>query len=103
MYQRGMYDESYFYWNEVLRINGNFGLAYIGIARALLRQGYYRDAMRFFQLQNHFVGYGRAFGFYRREWMEDYFWMFAIGLGVLMVVPPIIRKIRKVRKEIRES
>ena len=103
MYQRGLYEESYDLWNEVIRINGNFGLAYIGIARALLRQGYYREAMHFFRLQNDFRNYGRAFNFYRRIWMEQNFWMFALGIGILIVVPPVVKKVIKVRREIRES
>jgi hypothetical protein len=103
MYQRGLYEESYDIWQEVLRINGNFGMAYIGIARALLRQGYYRDAMGFFRQPNDFRNFGRAFGFYRRIWMERNFWIFALVIGVLMIVPPVVKKVRKVRKEIRES
>lgn len=103
MYHRGLYEESYAIWNEVLRMNGNFGLAYIGLARALLRQGYYREAMRYFRLQNDARNFGRAFGFYRRIWMEEYFWMFAVGVGVLMVIPPVVKKVIKVRREIKES
>ncbi|MDR0273032.1 MAG: hypothetical protein LBI27_06925 [Clostridiales bacterium] len=103
MYQRGLYEESYEVWNDVLRINGNFGLAYLGIARARLRQGQYREAMEYFKDQNDYRNYGRAFGFYRRIWMEQNFWMFALALGVLMIVPPVVRKVIKVRREIRES
>ncbi|MCL1885090.1 MAG: hypothetical protein FWF81_15205 [Defluviitaleaceae bacterium] len=103
MYLRGMYEESYDVWSEVLRINGNFSMAYIGMARALLRQGYYREAMDFFRLQNDYRNYGRAFGFYRRIWMEQNFWIFASTLGVLMVVPPVVKKIIKVKREIDES
>ena len=102
-YNRGLYDESAYYWQEVLRMNGNFGLAYIGIARALLRQGYYREAMRYFRLENDATGYGRAFGFYRRIWMEENFWMFAVAIGILMIVPPVVKKALKVRREILES
>lgn len=103
MYHRGLYEESYDIWQEVLRINGNFSLAYIGIARALLRQGYYREAMRYFRLQHDYRNYGRAFGFYRRVWMEENFWMFALALGVLMVVPPVVKRVIKIRREIKES
>jgi len=114
MYNRGMYEESYDYWTEVLRMNGNFGPAYIGLARSLLRQGgeqydsrlameYYSRAMRYFRLQNDRRNYGRAFGFYRRIWVEQYFWIIVVVLGTLFIVPPVVRKIRKVRKEIRES
>ncbi|MCL1988938.1 MAG: hypothetical protein FWG64_13360 [Firmicutes bacterium] len=103
MYQRGLYEESVFYWQEVLRMNGNFGLAYIGMARAYLRQGYYRNAMEMFRIQNDASGFGRAFSFYRRVWMEDYFWIFAAVIGVLMIVPPVVRQTLKIRKEIRNS
>jgi len=103
MYQRGLYEESYDTWNEVLRMNGNFGLAYIGLARALLRRGYYREAMHFFQLQNDARNYGRAFNFYRRQWMEENFWMFVLGFGILIFVPPVVKTVLKVRKEIMEA
>ncbi|MCL1877722.1 MAG: hypothetical protein FWF80_02585, partial [Defluviitaleaceae bacterium] len=103
MYQRGLYVESYTYWNEVLRMNGNFSLAYTGIARAHLRLGNYREAMHFFSLQFDFDGYGRAFNFYRRIWMEDNFWIIASVLGVLIIVPPVIKRVLKLRREIRES
>jgi len=103
MYQRGLYVESYDIWNEVLRMNGNFGMAYIGLARALLRQGYYRRAMHYFRLQNDPENFGRAFNFYRRQWMEDNFWMFALALGILMVIPPVVKHILKIRREIMEA
>jgi len=103
LYRRGLYEESVFYWQEVLRMNGNFGMAYVGMARAMLRQGYYRDAMRYFRLENDRIGYGRAFGFFRRQWMEDNFWIFALAVGVLVIVPPVVKKVLHVRREIYES
>ena len=87
----------------MLRLNGNFGLAYIGIARALLRQGYYREAMRYFRLQRDAQNYGRAFSFYRRQWVEANFWMFALGLGILVLVPPVVRYVRSIRRELQEA
>lgn len=101
-YHRGLYEESAAYWEEVLRLNGNFGLAYIGIARALLRQGYYREAMRYFRLQNDSANFGRAFGFYRREWVEDHFWIFAIAIGLLIVTPTAYKGVKSIRRELAE-
>ena len=103
MYQRGLYEESVVYWQEVLRMNGNFGLAYIGIARSYLRQGYYREAMEMFRIQNDASNFGRAFSFYRMVWMEENFWMFALVIGVLMIVPPVVRRGLRLRREILES
>jgi len=103
LYQRGQYDASAEAWQEVLRVNGNFGRAYVGIARALLRQGYYRDAMRYFRINDDFRGYGRAFGFYRRQWMEDNFWIFVLVIGTLIIVPPVVKFARRIRREVIES
>lgn len=103
LYHRGLYEESAIAWQEVLRLNGNFSLAYIGIARALLRQGYYREAMRYFRLQNDQLNYGRAFGFYRRLWVEENFWIFAVAIGSLILVPPIVKKVKAIRRELAES
>ena len=100
LYQRGLYDQSVAHWQEVLRMNGNFGPAYIGIARNYLRQGNYTEAMRLFRLQNDARGYGRAFGFYRRIWVEDNFWIFITIIGILIVVPPVVRKVIRLKREI---
>jgi hypothetical protein len=102
-YHRGLYDESAEAWQEVLRMNGNFGMAYIGIARAYLRQGYYRDAMYYFRLQRDAFNYGRAFSFYRRDWVERNFWMFAVGVGALIIIPPVIKKGISLRREMKEG
>ena len=102
-YRRGNYEASAEAWQEVLRLNGNFGMAYVGIARAYLRQGYYREAMRYFRIQHDRIGYGRAFSFYRRQWMEENFWIFATIIGMLMIVPPVVRYVLRIRREIREA
>jgi hypothetical protein len=102
-YHRGMYEESAVAWQEVLRMNGNFGLAYIGIARAYLRQGYYREAMHFFRIQRDALNYGRAFSFYRRDWVERNFWIFAVAVGALVFVPPVIKKVISIRRELKEA
>jgi len=103
LYRTGQYEASADTWQEVLRLNGNFGMAYIGIARALLRQGYYREAMRYFRLEFDWIGYGRAFGFYRRQWAEENFWIFAIIVLGLLIVPPVVKRVMRVRKEIMEA
>jgi len=101
-YRGGNYDASAAYWREVLRVNGNFEPAHIGVARSLLRQGYYRDAMHYFRLQNDAAGFGRAFGFYRRIWIEERFWLFITVVGGLIIVPPVVRLGLNIKKEFEE-
>ena len=103
MYRLGLYDQSVHYWQEVMRMNGNFGLSYIGMARAYLRQGEYLLAMDLFRSQNSYINYGRAFGFFRRQWMEENFWIFIVVLAGLVIVPWTTRNVIRIRKEILES
>lgn len=102
-YKRGNYEESARKWEEVLKANGNYDLAYIGIGRAALRQGDYKAAMKYFRVKLDWKNWSKAFQQYRKQWMEDNLWWILLTLGVLIVVPPVIRGVRKFVKEVREA
>ena len=102
-YKVGHYDESASIWKQVLKYNGNYELAYVGIGRALLRQGEYKDAMEYFENARDDVNYSKAFKNYREEVVEKYIGIVLAVLAVLIIVPKLIRYIRKLRKEIREA
>ena len=99
-YLRGDYDGSAEIWDEVLKLNANYNLAFIGIGRALMRQESYEEAMDYFKMAKDRDNYGRAFRFWRAEWVEEnILWVVAVLLVVLIV--PIIRsKIKKMRMEV---
>jgi tetratricopeptide (TPR) repeat protein len=102
-YQRGEYSQSAQNWSTVLRRNGNFDLAYIGIGRALLRGGQYEQAMRYFKLANDEDNYSKAYQEYRKLWVEENIaWMFA-ALLLLFCVPLVIGRVRRIRKELAEG
>jgi tetratricopeptide (TPR) repeat protein len=102
-YRRGRYEASAELWEDVLKMNGNYDLAYIGIGRAALRQGEYQKAMRFYKLKHFREGYGKAFQLYRKQWMEQNLWKILLFLAIVCIVPPAIRQTIKVVKEIREA
>lgn len=97
-YKAGHYDESAKYWEEVLHLNGNYNLAYIGIGRALLRQEKYNDAMKYFKAKRDFNNYSKAFQEYRKEWVEVNIGYIVAGLLALIILPKLIRFIRKIVK-----
>jgi tetratricopeptide (TPR) repeat protein len=101
-YRVGRYESSALIWEEVLKMNGNYDLAYIGIGRAALRQGDYQKAMKYYKLKHYREGYGKAFQLYRKQWMEENLWKILLVLGFLIFLPPVIRFIIKTVKEIRE-
>ena len=67
-YKKGNYDESANIWREVLKHNGNYDQAYIGIGRALLREKNYKEAMNYFELKLDAKNYSKAFKLYREVW-----------------------------------
>ena len=103
LYKQGYYDQSAEVWKRILQYNGNFELAYVGIGRALLRKGEYKEAMKYFENAHDSENYSKAFRHYREQVVEKYIVYFIVGLAILIIIPKIVRKIRKLRKEIREA
>jgi tetratricopeptide (TPR) repeat protein len=95
LYKEGRYDESAEYWKSALRLNGNYDLAYIGIGRALLRSGDYKEAMKYFESKRDYNNYSKAFAEYRKEWVEENVEYLLFGAVALFIVPLTISKIRK--------
>jgi len=102
-YQAGRYESSAEVWEEVLKMNGNYDLAYIGIGRAALRQGEYQKAMKYYKLKHFREGYGRAFQLYRKQFMEENLWKMLLILAVILLAPPIIKTAIKIGREVREA
>jgi len=102
-YKAGRYEASAVVWEEVLKMNGNYDLAYIGIGRAALRQGDYQAAMKYYQLKHFREGYGKAFQLYRKQWVEENLWKILLILGMIIFVPVTVKYSIKLAKEIKEA
>lgn len=99
-FQEGEYEASGETWQEVLRLNGNYDLAYIGIGRSLLRQERYHEAMEYFELKYDDVNYSKAFKQYRKEWVAEHIGLIILGLFLVLCVPLMIGRIKKIKVEI---
>jgi sugar lactone lactonase YvrE len=102
-YKAGHYESSAKVWENVLKMNGNYDLAYIGIGRAALRQGDYKTAMKYYKLKHYRVGYSKAFQLYRKQLMEENLWKVLLILGILIFVPLAVKYSIKLIKEIKEA
>lgn len=105
-YTRGEYDGSAETWQDVMKMNANYPLAFRGIGRALLQQGsdknpgLYEEAMDYFKMAHDRESYGRAFKLYRKYWVEKNIWWVALILAVLLIVPVIIGRVRRMKWEV---
>ncbi|MCR4580474.1 MAG: hypothetical protein K5681_09010 [Treponema sp.] len=99
-YAEGDYDGSAATWEEVLAVNGNYDLAYIGLGKSYLRQNKYKEAMDYFKIKREKKYYSKAFMYYRKEWVEKNIGKCLIVILVIILVPFIISRVRAFRREL---
>ena len=99
----GKYEESEAAWRQVMALDGNYDLAYIGIGRALLRQEDYEGAMDYFELKYDDENYSKAYKQYRKHWVEDHIVIIVVVILALFLVPMIINKRKSLIHEIETA
>lgn len=72
-------------YKEILKRNSNFDAAYIGIGKALYRQGEYEEAMKMFQSAYETENYSKALKELRQDWADKYFLWIPVVIVVLLV------------------
>lgn len=103
LYDHGEYDQSAEMWMEVLKQNGNYDLAYIGIGRAKLQAHEYKEACDYFKMARDKKNYSEAFRYYRSDLVErNIGWIFAVA-AVALIVPLAVGRIKKVIKEVENA
>jgi DNA-binding beta-propeller fold protein YncE len=93
-------------WKEVLRLNSNYDIAYIGIGKSLLIQKRNEEAQEYFKLGMERKNYSVAYKRYRREVMKEYFGTFLTILvcgGLALLVWRMGKSWRRKRGERREA
>lgn len=86
LYNDGYYAEALAPWREVLKRDGNYHMAYIGISSALYNEGDYSGAMKYAKLAQSRNLYDKAFEGYRSEWLNKNFtWVILAAVVVIGV------------------
>lgn len=94
-YDEGLYVEAKPYWEEVVKRDGGYTYAHVGLGKADLKNHEYKSAMRRFKIANAKGNYDRAFEYYRKEWLQSHFTaisVIVIALAVLWLVSAILKK-----------
>jgi tetratricopeptide (TPR) repeat protein len=71
-------------WEEVIRLNTNYEIAYNGIGKYLLREGRFREAMTYFDLGHDHYYYSKAFREYRNAIIKANFGYIILTVVVIM-------------------
>ena len=80
------YDEAIDIWREILKLNNNFDLAYIGIGKALFSQQKYAESMEMLKAAYETEQYAKAFGEIRSDIIGRFLPLVIIGIVVLVVL-----------------
>ncbi len=99
-YHDGDYEGSAQVWQDVLKMNANYPLAFRGIGRAILREDKFEDAMEYFKMAHDRESYGRVFKLYRKEWVEkNVGWIVAI-LAAVLIIPLVLGRVKRMKWEV---
>ncbi len=82
------YDAEISDWREILKRNNNFDVAYVGIAKALYREGNFEDAMDYYKAAYDKGGYSDSYKEIRKDWISKFFILIpvvVIFIAVLVV------------------
>jgi hypothetical protein len=71
IYNQGLYEEAADVWREVAKRNANNSIAYIGIAKALEKEGKYDEALSYYKQGTDRSGYSDTFGQIRMQTVRD--------------------------------
>lgn len=85
LYNQGLYEESITPWMEVLRMNANYTQAYMGLGKAYISMGEYKQAMKYFELGKDPEGYGEAKAALRDEIIRKNFALFAAVVMIALI------------------
>jgi len=98
LFNRGLYAESLDPWEEVLKRDANYGMAYNGMGNAKLSLDQFQEALDYFYMHSRF-GYNRAFKDFRIHYVRENFdRMLAVALiaiALLIGTHIFIKIIRK--------
>ncbi len=95
LYNDGLYEESLEPWQNVLKYDGNYRRAYIGIGNALYNKYEYEEAMEYFEISISRDRYNRAFEGYRDIWLKANYMKCIIAIVVLVILSFVYKHFRK--------
>jgi len=99
-FEEGLYTISEAYWQDVLRLNGSFGLAHLAIAQSRFIQGDFHEARTRFYLAQDIAGYSESFWEIRHEWLLNYTASMILVIIVILIVTSLVKVVDKKNQRI---
>lgn len=98
LYNEGFYEESYEPWKDVLKYDGNYRRAYIGIGNALFQREDYKNAMKYYKVAISRKRYNKAYEGYRNLFLKKYFSAIVVFIVVIIVFVIVYKRLKAAGK-----
>jgi tetratricopeptide (TPR) repeat protein len=92
LYDDGLYEDSMEPWKEVLKRDNKLEIAYIGLGKAMLKAGDYKEAMRHFKLGYDVEDYSKAYGLYMSAIIRKNIGIIVTILALLFVSLKLLKR-----------
>lgn len=107
-YDEGRYTEAKADWLEVIKRDGSYTMAYIGLGKAALKDEQYTEALDYFKTAYDQDDYDKAYKYARENFLRDNFTVILIvvlAVVILLIAISILRKkgIRLIKKKNKEG
>lgn len=98
LFEEGLFDDSLKPWNEVMKIDGNFDMAYIGLGKISLMNRDYVKAMEYFKAADSKDNYSIAFKRYRSIYLRENLTKILIVIAAIIVLAVAFSAFKKKKK-----
>ena len=95
LYDEGRYTEAKPIWEDVIKRDGGYPLAYIGLGKAALNEGEYTKALDYFETAYDQDDYDKAFKYAREDFVEENFTVMIVVLIVVIVWLFVLARLHK--------
>ena len=108
LYDEGRYSDARADWEEVIKRDGGYAMAYVGLGKACLNDGEYTKALDYFKTAYDQDDYDKAFKYAREEWLRDNFTVIMVVIIVLialLIVKAVLKKkgIKLIKRKKKEG
>ncbi|HWT74971.1 MAG TPA: hypothetical protein VN258_09675 [Mobilitalea sp.] len=97
-YYYGQWDDALAQFQNILKMNANYEIAYIGIGKNYLMKDEYKKAMYYFKLGNNRTFYSKAYNGYRAEVLQKHFGIIA-AIFLIFITLIVFSEVRYHKKE----
>lgn len=103
LHRKAFFTEAGEVWKEILKIDSNYEMAYIGLGKVAEASGNYEEAMEYYKISNNRKYYSSAFKKHRAEVIRASFYWAALAIALLVVGYFIYKKFNKGKEKKKVS